>query len=184
MGIHTRSTSRSRSACRPCSPASRAPSARSPSSSSPPTASRVPFDRLSRRHRGGGLASISGLSRRPVHPVHPEHRRRDLEGPPGDLRRVHDRFVYLMPPASQAPSACFGRGGDPMKPGSFASERCWQRSPFRPRQKKYDPGASDTRSRSATPTPTAVRRRRTHDRQDHRRLFQDGERSGRHQRRR
>src|SRR5437773_619935 len=55
---------------------------------------RLPFDRVSRRHRGGRPRLDQRRSlRRAVHPVHPEHRRRDLEGRPlGDLRRVHDRF--------------------------------------------------------------------------------------------
>jgi branched-chain amino acid transport system permease protein len=72
-------------------------------------------------------------------------------------------FVYLMPTgvAGAIPLHWTMRRA-PRKPTSFASERCWQRSPFRPPPKRSTTQAHPTlRSRSATPTPTAVRRRRT-----------------------
>jgi len=58
-----------------------------------------------------------------------------------------------------------------MKTRLVCVERCWQRSPFRPPPKEVRPGRLRYRGQVGNTNPTAVRRRRTHDRQDHRRLF-------------
>src|SRR5205807_5789084 len=118
---------------------------------------RVPFDRLSRRHRGGRpRLDQRGPVRCAVHRIHPEHRRRDLEGRAvGDLRRVHDRFC--LPDARRRrrrhPHALDEKEitmkiklvclGAVLAAFAFAAAA----------QKKYDPGASDTEIKVGNTNP-------------------------------
>jgi len=145
-------------------------SARSPSSSSPRQLRRVPSIVFLVASWWAASPRSAGLST-PLFIQSPEHRRRDLEGRPWAIFGVFMiGFVYLSPPASQAPSACFGRGGDPMKTRLVCVGAMLAAFAFRPRPKEVRPGASDTEVKVGNTNPTAsgvgVRTIA-----DHRRLF-------------